>query len=104
MEISLTTIFCSQTGVVPLNAAVDCASAPEWKEQSPLRGSSADVETTCVPRPHNLHITRRVGVDGVVIAWDPLEHDCVAGFQVGLKSLFLFLYVCLSVRRKNEVW
>lgn len=70
------------TGVVPLNAAVDCASAPEWKEQSPLRGSSAEVETTCVPRPQNLHITRRVGVDGVVIAWDPLEHDCVAGFQV----------------------
>lgn len=82
--------FYPQTGVAPLDAAVDCASAPEWKEQSPLRGSSAEVETTCVPRPHNLHITRRVGVDGVVIAWDPLEHDCVAGFQVGLKcQLFL---------------
>ncbi|XP_045138184.1 microtubule-associated protein futsch-like isoform X6 [Portunus trituberculatus] len=69
------------TGVVPLDAAVDCASAPEWRERSPL-GNSSEVEATCVPRPHNLHITRRVGVDGVVIAWDPLEHDCVAGFQV----------------------
>lgn len=64
------------TGVAPLDAAVDCSAAPEWKEGSPPANS------TCVPRPHNLHITRRVGVDGVVIAWDPLEHDCVAGFQV----------------------
>lgn len=72
--------------MVPLDAAVDCASAPEWRERSPL-GNSSEVEATCVPRPHNLHITRRVGVDGVVIAWDPLEHDCVAGFQVGLHFL-----------------
>ncbi|KAK7074727.1 hypothetical protein SK128_027128 [Halocaridina rubra] len=68
-------------GVAPLDAAVDCASAPEWRSRSPL-GSKSDVEVTCVPRPQNLHITRRVGVDGVVIAWAPLEHDCVAGFQV----------------------
>ena len=76
-------IIILQTGVVPLDAAVDCALAPEWRERSPL-GNSTEVEATCVPRPHNLHITRRVGVDGVVIAWDPLEHDCVAGFQVSL--------------------
>ncbi|XP_068202288.1 uncharacterized protein [Palaemon carinicauda] len=69
------------TGVAPLDAAVDCASAPEWRSRSPL-GSTSEVEVTCVPRPQNLHITRRVGVDGVVIAWAPLEHDCVAGFQV----------------------
>ncbi|KAG7156072.1 hypothetical protein Hamer_G023566 [Homarus americanus] len=70
------------TGVAPLDAAVDCASAPEWRERSPLSSMSSEVEATCVPRPRELHITRRVGVDGVVIAWAPLEHDCVAGFQV----------------------
>ncbi|XP_071547475.1 uncharacterized protein [Panulirus ornatus] len=70
------------TGVAPLDAAVDCASAPEWRERSPLGNISSEVEATCVPRPQGLHITRRVGVDGVVIAWAPLEHDCVAGFQV----------------------
>lgn len=64
--------------MAPLDAAVDCSAAPEWKEDSPAPQS----DSTCVPRPQNLHITRRVGVDGVVIAWDPLEHDCVAGFQV----------------------
>ncbi|KAK4305379.1 hypothetical protein Pmani_022723 [Petrolisthes manimaculis] len=66
------------TGVAPLDAAVNCSAAPEWKEGSP----APQANSTCVPRPQNLHITRRVGVDGVVIAWDPLEHDCVAGFQV----------------------
>ncbi|KAK3856910.1 hypothetical protein Pcinc_036809 [Petrolisthes cinctipes] len=66
------------TGVAPLDAAVNCSAAPEWKESSP----APQANSTCVPRPQNLHITRRVGVDGVVIAWDPLEHDCVAGFQV----------------------
>ncbi|XP_063604529.1 protein lava lamp-like isoform X5 [Penaeus indicus] len=69
------------TGVAPLDAAVDCSSAPEWRERSPI-STPSDVEATCVPRPQNLHITRRVGVDGVVIAWAPLDHDCVAGFQV----------------------
>jgi len=79
------------TGIAPLDAAVDCASAPEWQERlqfspsSPTSSKSSgtfDVEATCVPRPQELRITRRVGVDGVVIAWAPLEHDCVAGFQV----------------------
>ncbi|XP_042862243.1 myosin-9-like isoform X6 [Penaeus japonicus] len=69
------------TGVAPLDAAVDCSSAPEWRSRSPI-STPPDVEATCVPRPQNLHITRRVGVDGVVIAWAPLDHDCVAGFQV----------------------
>lgn len=64
-----------------MDAAVDCSSAPEWRERSPI-STPSDVEATCVPRPQNLHITRRVGVDGVVIAWAPLDHDCVAGFQV----------------------
>lgn len=64
------------TGVAPLDAVVDCSAAPDWTADPPTATPS------CVPRPHNLHITRRVGVDGVVIAWDPLEHDCVAGFQV----------------------
>lgn len=79
------------TGIAPLDAAVDCASAPEWQERlqstpsSPTSSKSSgtyEVEATCVPRPQELRITRRVGVDGVVIAWAPLEHDCVAGFQV----------------------
>nr|XP_045623165.1 protein lava lamp-like isoform X3 [Procambarus clarkii] len=70
------------TGTTPLDAAVDCASAPEWRERSPLGSTCSDIEATCVPRPQELHITRRVGVDGVVIAWAPLDHDCVAGFQV----------------------
>ncbi|XP_042862246.1 myosin-9-like isoform X9 [Penaeus japonicus] len=71
----------NETGVAPLDAAVDCSSAPEWRSRSPI-STPPDVEATCVPRPQNLHITRRVGVDGVVIAWAPLDHDCVAGFQV----------------------
>ncbi|KAK8731651.1 hypothetical protein OTU49_007407, partial [Cherax quadricarinatus] len=70
------------TDTTPLDAAVDCASAPEWRERSPLGSTSSEIEATCVPRPQELHITRRVGVDGVVIAWAPLDHDCVAGFQV----------------------
>jgi len=80
------------TGIAPLDAAVDCASAPEWQERlqstpttptsSKSTRSSYEVVATCVPRPKELRITRRVGVDGVVIAWAPLEHDCVAGFQV----------------------
>lgn len=51
----------------------DCPSAPECKHQK---------KTSGIPRPKDLRITRRVGIDGVVIAWSPLEHDCVAGFQV----------------------
>jgi len=79
------------TGIAPLDAAVDCASAPEWQDRlqatpssptSSKTSRSYEIEATCVPRPQELHITRRVGVDGVVIAWAPLEHDCVAGFQV----------------------
>jgi len=78
------------TGIAPLDAAVDCASAPEWQDRLQATPStptfkssrSYEIEATCVPRPQELHITRRVGVDGVVIAWAPLEHDCVAGFQV----------------------
>lgn len=38
--------------------------------------------TSCIPRPADLVVSRRVGVDGVVIAWSPLDHDCVSGFQV----------------------
>jgi len=79
------------TGIAPMDAAVVCASAPEWQERlqstssSPTYSKSSGsyaIEATCVPRPTDLRITRRVGVDGVVIAWAPLEHDCVAGFQV----------------------
>jgi len=76
------------TGIAPMDAAVVCASAPEWQERlqsttsSPTYSKSNGILATCVPRPTELRITRRVGVDGVVIAWAPLEHDCVAGFQV----------------------
>lgn len=63
-------------GLVPFSASVDCPQAPEFKKQP--RPSSP----SCIPRPLDLRITRRVGADGAVIAWKPLEHDCVAGFQV----------------------
>jgi len=79
------------TGIPPMDAAVVCASAPEWQERLQSTSSSSTyskssgsyaITAMCVPRPTDLRITRRVGVDGVVIAWAPLEHDCVAGFQV----------------------
>jgi len=69
------TIHRMVTGITTPPATDDsesgCSSGPE----SP---------TPCgaLPRPQGLHITRRVGVDGVVIAWDPLEHEHLAGFQV----------------------
>lgn len=69
-------IFLPQTGLAPLSASVDCSAAPEFKSQP------TPPTPSCVPRPTDLRITRRVGIDGAVIAWKPLEHDCVSGFQV----------------------
>ncbi|XP_076028871.1 uncharacterized protein LOC143017827 isoform X3 [Oratosquilla oratoria] len=86
------------TSSAPLDEAVDCEAAPEWRlaadasssvpsnqappEEPPRHSRSPPVTPTCVPKPRELRITRRVGVDGLLIAWAPLEHDCVAGFQV----------------------
>lgn len=56
--------------------STSCNSLPSNTSNCKSDGSS------CIPRPADLRVTRRVGVDGVVLAWSPLDHDCIAGFQV----------------------
>lgn len=68
-----------------------CFSLPKWRpagagtSPKPVLASSSTCKgdgASCIPKPSDLRVTRRVGLDGVVIAWSPLDHDCVAGFQV----------------------
>ncbi|XP_018012551.1 uncharacterized protein LOC108669665 [Hyalella azteca] len=66
------------------------SSPPKWRpagststDPPALLSSSCKVDGSgCIPKPEDLRVTRHVGKDGVVIAWNPLDHDCVAGFQV----------------------
>ena len=40
-------------------------------------------EASCIPKPKDVRITKRFGSDGIVLAWNPPDHDChVVGFCV----------------------
>jgi len=46
------------------------------------QGVCKRAEAAVIPKPKDVRITKRVGSDGVVLAWSPPEADCVSGFCV----------------------
>jgi len=46
------------------------------------QGVCKRADAAVIPKPKDVRITKRVGSDGVVLAWSPPESDCVSGFCV----------------------
>merc|ERR1712223_1825467 len=51
----------------------------EWRDRSPLTRPQVDKGLT---PPHQFRVTRRVGSDGLLVAWSPPGQDEVTGYQI----------------------
>merc|ERR1712109_86347 len=51
----------------------------EWRDRSPLTRPQVDEGLT---PPHQFRVTRRVGSDGLLVAWSPPGQDEVTGYQI----------------------
>jgi len=51
----------------------------EWRERSPLARHQVD---SSLSPPHQFRVTRRVGSDGLLVAWSPPDQEEVRGYQI----------------------
>merc|ERR1712032_262674 len=51
----------------------------EWRDRSPLTRPQVD---EALSPPHQFRVTRRVGSDGLLVAWSPPAQDEVTGYQI----------------------
>merc|ERR1712130_992589 len=51
----------------------------EWRDRSPLTRTQVDEDLS---PPHQFRVTRRVGSDGLLVAWSPPGQDEVTGYQI----------------------
>jgi len=57
-------------------------NAPAATQGLSGQGVCRRADAGVIPKPKDVRITKRVGSDGVVLAWSPPEADCVSGFCV----------------------